>query len=132
DPARDFRPVALLGTSPVLIAATPRVGAATLEEFVRLARARPGTLTYASCGVGTAGHVAGEMLKIAAGIELLHVPYRGCAPAVQDALGGRVDLVIISATSGLSHIGPDRLRALAVTSSRRLATAPDLPTVNEL
>ena len=132
DLLRDFTPVALLGTSPVLIAATPRVGATTLEEFVRLARARPGTLTYASCGVGTAGHVAGEMLKIAAGIELLHVPYRGCAPAVQDALGAQVDLVITSATSGLPHIGPDRLRALAVTSSRRLTTAPDLPTVSEL
>ena len=132
DVLRDFTPVALLGSSPVLIASSSRVGAKTLDDLVRLARARPGTLTYATCGVGTAGHVAGEMLKIAAGIDLLHVPYRGCAPAVQDALGGRVDLVITSATSGLSHIGPDRLRALAVTSSRRLATAPELPTVNEL
>jgi len=129
---RDFVPVALLGHSPVLIAATPRIKAATLEGFIRLARAQPGALTYASCGVGTAGHVVGEMLKIAAGIEMLHVPYRGCAPAVQDALGGQVDLLITSATSGLAQIGPDRLRGLAVTSSRRLGSAPELPTVSEL
>ena len=132
DLLRDFVPVALLGTSPVLIAATSRLGATTLEELIRLARTQPGILTYASCGVGTAGHVAGEMLKLVAGIEMLHVPYRGCAPAVQDALGGQVDLVITSATSGLPHIGPGRLRGLAVTSPRRLATAPDLPTVSEL
>jgi len=132
DLLRDFVPVAFLGTSPVLIAATPRAGVATLDEFIRRARSRPGAMSYASCGIGTAGHVAGELLKIIAEIEMLHVPYRGCAPAVQDALGGQVDLVITSVTSGLPHVGPDRLRGLAVTSPDRLAAAPELPTVSEL
>jgi len=132
DLLRDFVPVALLGTSPVLIAATPRAGVATLVEFVRRARARPGTLSFASCGVGTAGHLVGELLKTIAQIDVLHVPYRGCAPAVQDALGGQVDLVITSATSGLPHVGSGRLRGLAVTSPDRLAAAPELPTVTEL
>ena len=129
---RDFVPVALLGTSPVLMAATSRAGVTTLDEFVRRARARPGTLTYASCGVGTAGHVVGELLKTIANIEMLHIPYRGCALAVQGGLGGQVDLVITSATSGLAHIGPGGLRGLAVTSPDRLAAAPELPTVSEL
>ncbi len=132
DLLRDFVPVALLGTSPVLIAATPQAGVATLDQFIRLARARPGTMSYASCGVGTASHLAGELLKTIAKLELLHVPYRGCAPAVQDALGSQVDLVITSVTSGLPHVGPGRLRGLAVTSPHRLAAAPDLPTVAEL
>jgi tripartite-type tricarboxylate transporter receptor subunit TctC len=132
DLVRDFIPVALLGTSPVLIAATPRGGIATLDEFIERARALPGTLSYASCGVGTAGHLVGELLKAVARIQVLHVPYRGCAPAVQGALGGQVDLVITSVTSGLPHVGPGRLRGLAVTSPDRLAAAPNLPTVREL
>ena len=132
DLLRDFVPVALLGTSPVLIAATPRADIASLDEFIRRARVRPGTLSYASCGVGTAGHLAGELMKAIARIEVVHVPYRGCAPAVQDALGGQVDLVITSATSGLPQVGPGRLQGLAVTSPIRLAAAPELPTVSEL
>lgn len=132
DLLHDFVPVALLGNSPVLIATTVRIKAATLDEFVQRARAHPGSLTYASCGVGTAGHVVGEQLKITASIEMVHVPYRGCAPAVQAALGGHVDLVVTSVTSGLPYIGPDRLRGLAVTSPHRLAAAPDLLTVAEL
>ena len=129
---RDFVPIALLGTSPVLIAAAPQAGVATLDEFIQRARARPGTLSYATCGVGTAGHIAGERLKEIARIEVIHVPYRGCAPAVQGALGGQVDLIITSATSALPQVGPGQLRGLAVTSPDRLAAAPDVATVSEL
>ncbi len=132
DLLRDFVPVALLGTSPVLIAATPRISATTLDEFIQAARIQPTNMAYASCGIGTAGHVVGEMLKVIAAIHMLHVPYRGCAPAVQDALGGQVDLVITSVTSGLPQVGAGRLRGLAVTSPNRLAAAPDLPTLDEL
>jgi len=129
---RDFEPVALLGSSPLMIAAASGATAGTLVELVAAARKRHPPFAYASCGSGSSSHFVGEMLRLSAGIELLHVPYRGCAPAVHDAVGKQVDLVVASIPSVLPNLRTGRLRALAVTSPKRVPTAPDVPTVSEL
>jgi len=131
DAERDFSPVSLLVSVPQLIAAHPSAPARTLRELVAAAKERPGFYSYASPGNGTPGHIAAELLKLRAGIDLVHVPYKGGGPALADALAGQVTLLVITAPAALPSARSGRLRALAVTTLKRTGAAPDIPTVAE-
>jgi tripartite-type tricarboxylate transporter receptor subunit TctC len=131
DVERDFAPVSLVVSAPQLIAANPNAPAKTLKELVATAKERPGFYAYASPGNGTPGHIAAELLKLKTGINLVHVPYKGGGPAVADVLAGQVPYLFLTASAGLSHARSGRLRALAVTTRKRTASAPDIPTVAE-
>ncbi len=131
DVERDFAPVSLLVSVPQLIAANPNSPAKTLKEMVAAARERPGFYTYASPGSGTPGHIAAELLKLKAGINMVHVPYKGGGPAVADTIAGQVPFLFLTAPAALSFARSGKLRALAVTTRKRTAAAPDIPTVAE-
>ena len=131
DVERDFAPVSLVVSAPQLIAANPNAPAKTLRELVAAARERPGFYAYASPGSGTPGHIAAELLKLRTGINIVHVPYKGGGPAVADVLAGQVPFVFLTASAALSYARSGRLRALAVTTRKRTASAPDIPTVAE-
>jgi tripartite-type tricarboxylate transporter receptor subunit TctC len=131
DVERDFAPVSLVVSAPQLIAANPNAPAKTLKELVATAQERPGFYAYASPGAGTPGHIAAELLKLKAGINLVHVPYKGGGPAVADVIAGQVPYLFLTASAGLSHARSGKLRALAVTTKKRTAAAPDIPTVAE-
>ena len=131
DPKRDIAPLTMGMVFPNVFVVNVNVPAKTLAEFVALAKAKPGELTYASSGVGGAGHLAGELFKQAAGIDMIHVPYKGGGPAMTDLLGGRVTMYPAVPSTALPHIQAGKLRALAVTGPTRLATMPDVPTVAE-
>src|SRR6266436_7408614 len=131
DVERDFAPVSLVVSVPQLIAAHPNAPAKTLRELVAAARERPGFYAYASPGSGTPGHVAAELLKLRTGINIVHVPYRGGGPAVADVLAGQVPFLFLTASAAFSQTRSGKLRALAVTTRKRTASAPDIPTVAE-
>mgnify|MGYP001193013395 FL=1 len=131
DVERDFAPVSLIVSVPQLIAASLDAPANTLREMVAAARARPGFYAYASPGSGTPGHIAAELLKLRTGINMVHVPYKGGGPAVADTIAGQVPFLFLTAPAALSHARSGRLRALAVTTRKRTAAAPDIPTVAE-
>ncbi len=128
---RDFAAVARVGYAPLVVVVNPSFQAKSLKELIAMAKAEPGKLTYASAGNGSSGHLAGELFKISAKIDALHVPYKGGAPAIADLLGGRISFMPINPIEALSHIKAQRLRVLAVASDKRLASLPDVPTVNE-
>jgi tripartite-type tricarboxylate transporter receptor subunit TctC len=128
---RDFAPISLVLINPQLMVASPGLPAATVGEFLKLARAQPGKINYASVGVGSPGHLAMELLKIMASIDIVHVPYKGSAPAVLDLIGGSVSVLFSSVPVMLQHVKAGRLKALAVGSATRTAAAPDIPTVAE-
>jgi tripartite-type tricarboxylate transporter receptor subunit TctC len=131
DPLRDFAPVALLGDSPYFLTANPALPAANVKEFVAYARANPGKLHYASVGNFSVGHLAGELLKKSAGIDMLHVPYKGSNLALVDLLAGRIELNISTIAASLPHVRAGKLRALGVTSLKRVPALPQTPTVAE-
>ena len=131
DVERDFVPVSLLVSVPQLIAANPNAPAKTLREMVAAARERPGFYPYASPGNGTPGHIAAELLKLRTGIDMVHVPYKGGGPALADTLAGQTPFLFLTAPAALSHVRSGKLRALAVTTRKRTAAAPDIPTVAE-
>jgi tripartite-type tricarboxylate transporter receptor subunit TctC len=131
DVERDLAAVSLVVSVPQLIAAHPGAPAATLRELVAAAKQRPGLYGYASPGNGTPGHIAGELLKIKAGIDLVHVPYKGGGPALADTVAGQVPFLILTAPAGLPSARSGKLRALAVTTLKRSPAAPDIPTVAE-
>jgi tripartite-type tricarboxylate transporter receptor subunit TctC len=131
DVERDFVPVSLLVSVPQLIAANPNAPATTLREMVAAARERPGFYSYASPGNGTPGHIAAELLKLKTGINMVHVPYKGGGPALADTLAGQTPFLFLTAPAALSHVRSGKLRALAVTTRKRTAAAPDIPTVAE-
>ncbi len=131
DITKDFVPVDLIASSPMIIAAHPRVAAKNLRELIAGMHREPGKLSYGSCGVGTAHHLAMEMLKFQTRSFVVHLPYRGCGPAVVDAVSGQSDLVVASSPAVLPHVRQGKLRALAVTNSKRTPSAPDIPTVAE-
>jgi tripartite-type tricarboxylate transporter receptor subunit TctC len=131
DPATDFAPVSLLVSVPQLIAANPNAPAKTLREMVDLAKEKPGAYAFASVGNGTPSHIAGELLKLMTGADLLHVPYKGGGPAVTDTISGQVPFLFVTAPAALSYVRAGRLRALAVTTRKRSPAAPDIPTVAE-
>jgi tripartite-type tricarboxylate transporter receptor subunit TctC len=131
DVERDLAPVSLIASMPQLIAVHPKSPATTLRELVALAKARPGYYAYATPGNGTPAHIAGELLKIRAGIDLVHVPYKGGGPALADTLAGHVPVLILTAPAGLPSSHSGKLRALAVTTLKRSPAAPEIPTVAE-
>lgn len=131
DTKEDLTPVALLGATPNILVGHSDLEPNTLEELVNYAKERPGKLSYASFGIGTSAHLAGEMLKDAADIDILHVPYRGGAPAMTDLLGGRVDLMIQNLPDVLPYLASGQLKAYGVTSPTRAALTPDIPTIAE-
>lgn len=132
DPLKDFLPVTLLARVPMVFAVGPRVQAATLGQFVGQAKASPGKLTYGSAGNGSAGQLAFEMLKLAAGIDVLHVPYKGTGAQMTDLLAGNIDAAAAGLPGFLPHVKAGKLKILAVGSARRLPVIPDVPTVAEL
>lgn len=131
DPVKDFAAVTLLAVVPNVLVVNPSVGAGSIAELVALAKAQPGRLTYASAGNGTSIHLAGVLFASLAGLDLLHIPYKGSGPAVTDLLGGQVSMMFESITSARPHIASGKLRALAVTTARRSQALPDVPTVAE-
>jgi tripartite-type tricarboxylate transporter receptor subunit TctC len=131
DTFRDFAPVTLLATVENALVVNPNVPAKSVQALVALAKASPGKLTFASPGVGSQAHIAGEMLKSMAGVDMLHVPYKGMAPAMNDLLGGQVSFMFLSMSSALKQVQAGKLRALGVASLKRAAAAPDLPTIAE-
>lgn len=131
DPVKDFAPVSNFADSPFLLVVHPSVPANTLQGLVALAKSRPGQLDYASFGTGSSAHLAGEMLRTMAGINIVHVAYKGGPPAVTDLVGGHVSLMFNSLPAVLPLVKSDRLRALAVASSKRVPTLPALPTFAE-
>lgn len=131
DPVADFTPVTLVTLAPLVLACNPSLPVTSIKELIGLAKAKPKELLYGTPGVGSIHHLTVEMLNRAAGINLLHVPYKGGPPAVVDTIGGRVHLVITTVIPVAPHIKAARLRAVAVTSSKRTNVYPDVPTVAE-
>lgn len=131
NPAKDVIPVALVGKAPLLLLAHPEFRAKTLRELIAAAKSEPGKLSYASIGNGSPSHLAMEMLRRAAGIDMTHVPYKGSGPALQDLIAGHVPLMMDSVVSSSPHVKAGKLRAIGVTTSARLASLPDVPTLAE-
>ena len=131
DLLRDFVPVTLATTGHYVLVVNPSVPAKTVREFIALARARPGRLTYASAGNGNATHLAGELLRAMTGIDMLHVPYKGSGPALSDVIAGHADLMFANLTAAMPHIRSGRIRALGVSGSARADSARELPTIAE-
>jgi tripartite-type tricarboxylate transporter receptor subunit TctC len=128
---RDFTPVSLLVIVPGVMTMYPGVGATTLKEVIALAKAKPGQLNYASPGPLTSGHLSMELLKLQAGIDIIHIPYKGGAPAIIDLVGGRVQFLISGPPGVLPHIKAGRLKPIAVTAAKRSPGLPDTPTFQE-
>jgi tripartite-type tricarboxylate transporter receptor subunit TctC len=131
DPLKDLVPIALVASQPVVLVVRAESPYRTLAELVAAARAKPGTLTMASAGNGTVGHLAGEMFAKKAGLKFMHVPYKGAGPALTDLLGGQTDLFFITPPGGIPQIRSGKLRALAVSSAKRVPVLPDAPTIAE-
>jgi tripartite-type tricarboxylate transporter receptor subunit TctC len=131
DAARDFAGVARAGASPLVLVVTPSFPAHSVRDVIALAKARPGTLNFASGGVGTTPHMAGELFAELAGIKLVHVAYRGEAPALNDVLGGQIPMMFTNLSAAIGNIKAGSLRALAVTGAQRSPSAPDVPTLAE-
>ena len=131
DLKKDFAPVMMVASAPMVLALNPKVGANTLDEFGALVRAQPGKYSYGSCGVGTPMHLAGELYKFLTRSFIVHVPYRGCAPATLDTLGGQLDAVFATTATVLPHVRAGKLKAIAITTARRTPAAPEIPTFRE-
>ncbi len=131
DLVRDFAPVALIASAPFVLAVHPSIPAKSLKELVDLAKSKPGQYSYATPGTGSSPHMAGELLKQELGIDLLHVPYKGTVPAVADVIAGNVSMTLANTLVVLPQLKAGRLRGIAITSARRSANAPELPTIAE-
>ena len=131
DTFRDFAPVSLLATSAFVVTVHPGVKAESVRDLIALAKASPGRLTFGSSGTGGAPQLAGELFKFMAGVNLLHVPYKGLGPAITDLLGGQIQVVFADVGLVTSHLKAGKLRGLAITSATRSTVLPDLPTVAE-
>jgi tripartite-type tricarboxylate transporter receptor subunit TctC len=131
DVERDFIPVSLAASIPQIIVAHPSVPANTMQELLAWMKATPGKVNYASVGVGSPAHIAGELLKLKSGVQMTHVPYKGGGPAMTDVIAGQVQLAIVSMPAALQFVKAGRVKALAVASAKRSASAPDVPTIAE-
>jgi tripartite-type tricarboxylate transporter receptor subunit TctC len=131
DPIKDFTPISQVAYYSLVLVAHPTVAATSLKELVALAKSQPGKLTMASAGSGTPTHLAAELFRSAAGIDFVHIPYKGAAPATNDVLGGQAQLMFNNPVSAMPHVKSGRLRALATTGLQRAPIAPELPTVAE-
>lgn len=131
DPVRDFAPVALLGSTAYLLLVHPSVPAATLQEFVALARSKPGQFNYGSAGNGSTGHLVGELFKSLARVNLTHVPYKGQAPAMADLIGGQIHALFEPVGTALPQVRAGKVKALGITGTKRSSLAPEIPTLAE-
>lgn len=131
DPVADFAPVSLVASTPNILVVHPSTPARTVKEVVALAKAKPGTLNFASAGVGSSSHLAGELFRILAGADIVHVPYKGAGPAMIDVLSGRVQLYFATMPAAMPHLKSGKLAPVAVTSAKRSQTLPELPTIAE-
>jgi len=131
DPVKDFAPITLIASAPSVLVVNPKVPTQNIAEFTAYARANPGKLNYASNGAGSAAQLAAAMYETMAGVKMVHVPYKGIAPALTDLLGGEVQLMFGTVVALVPHIQAGRLRALAVTGKKRSALLPDVPTLRE-
>ncbi len=131
DPKKDFAPVSLLATSPFILVVNAGVPSRTVAELVSAAKAKPGTITFCSAGNGTVPHLAGELFRMRAGVDIVHVPYKGGGPAITDLVGGQVNMMFATPIEVAQHVQSGRLRVLGATSQKRLAAYPDVPTLSE-
>ena len=131
DTVKDFAPITRTGAATIIMIAHPSVPAKSIKEFIALATAKPGQFSFASPGSGTPHHLAGELLKTVAGIDMAHIPYKGAAPAVIDLMGGQVPVGFVSLPAALPHVKAGKLTALGITDSKRSAIAPDITTFAE-
>ena len=131
NPLRDFAPLTMAVTFPNVLVVHPSVPAKSVGEFVKMAAAKPGEVTYGSSGIGGAGHLAGELLGMVASVKMIHVPYKGGAPAMADLLGGQIMSIFSAPPTAVPYIKAGKIRALAVTGATRSASMPDIPTVAE-
>lgn len=131
DPVRDFAPISLVATQNLMLLIHPSIPAKSVKELVALAKKQPGKLTFASAGNGTGGHLSGELFKMLAGIDILHIPYKGVAPALVDVVSGQVSMTFASIISAMPQVKNSRLRPLAVTGAQRSPAAKELPTMIE-
>jgi len=132
DPEADFTPISLIGSQANILVVNPQLPVRTMAELIALAKASPGKINYASSGHGAAAHLAAELFKAEAKIDIVHVPYKGAAPALQDVIAGHVQMMFATAASVVPHIQSGKVRALAVTTLKRTAVFPELATVDEL
>jgi len=131
DPLKDFVPITLLSSTPYIMMVHPSVPAHDVKTLVIMAKRYPGRLNYASAGSGTAAHLAGELFKTAAGVDIMHIPYKGAAPALADLIAGQVTITFNNPLTALPHIKSGKARGLAVTTAQRIASAPNIPTLIE-
>ena len=131
DPVKDFEPVGLIAKIPNILVVNPKLPIRSVADYLRFAKEQPDGITFASSGSGSSIHLSGEMFKMKAGLKMLHVPYRGSAPAITDLLGGQVQSMFDNMPSALPHVQGGRLRAIAITSAQRSPLLPDVPTVAE-
>jgi tripartite-type tricarboxylate transporter receptor subunit TctC len=131
DPFKDLAPITMAVVFPNLLVAHPSLNIATIADLVRLARAKPGAITYGSSGIGGAGHLAGELFRLMAKVDIVHVPYKGGGPAVADLLGGQIGLVFATPASAGAHVKAGKIRAIAVTGATRSPSMPEVPTIAE-
>jgi tripartite-type tricarboxylate transporter receptor subunit TctC len=132
DAGKDFVGVAMAGVSPLVLVVHPSVPVQSVRDLIALAKAKPGTINFGSGGLGTTPHMAGELFSIQAGVKMVHVAYRGEAPAINDLLGGQLHLIFANLSAVIGNVKAGSLRALAVTSAQRAATAPEIPTIAEV
>jgi tripartite-type tricarboxylate transporter receptor subunit TctC len=131
DPAKAFTPIGVLALYPNMLVVTPSFAPKTVKELVDLAKSKPGAVAFASSGNGSAQHLAGELFKQKAGVDLQHIPYKGGGPAMNDVIGGQVPVFFANMASGLAHVKGGKLRALAITGAKRSASLPEAPTMAE-
>jgi tripartite-type tricarboxylate transporter receptor subunit TctC len=130
-PGKDFMPITLVGTQANILVVNPKVPVKSLTELIELCRAQPGKINFASSGYGAAAHLAGELFKAEARVNIVHVPYKGAAPALQDVIAGHDQMMFATAASVIGHINSGQVRALAVTTLKRTEILPDVPTMDE-
>jgi tripartite-type tricarboxylate transporter receptor subunit TctC len=131
DPVKDFAPVTEVAWTPNVLVVNPSLPVSNVKEFIAYAKAHPGELNFGSGSTGSAGHLAGELFKTMAGVQMVHVPYKGAGPAMQDLIGGQIQLMFDNLASSLGQIRAGKVRALAVTTAKRSTLAPELPTIAE-
>jgi len=131
DPLKDFSPIVLLLMNQSVLVVNPKLPVSSLQEFIALAKSKPGGLTYGSSGNGSGAHLAGEMFKIMAEVDLTHVPYKGAAPAMNDLIAGHIDAMIIDLAVAMPQVKASKVKALAIGSAQRFESLPDVPTISE-
>ena len=131
DPVKSFDPVVLVSTSPNVFVAHPKFPANTMAELIAYAKANPGKVNYASAGAGTTTHMSAELLRAVTGVDIVHVPYRGSAPAMNDLLAGQIELMVDGLPSAMPHIRAGAIKALGLTTAKRIESAPDIPAIGE-